>query len=283
MLPEAVSKDRLATVIGRRITLLNVLVLLCMIPVGQALEWLPRPINYQIGFGLAFIASVFSWWHIQRIKTPDSAPVEVTAQRVQVWRHKPFQRFAAMVLAINFSVFMIVSIIQLRLVRGLNASDAWISVLGMFEMGAGALFTFGLSRLIHQFGQRTLIIVGTFATFFQPLILAVTPTLPPVIIGTVLFGAGWFGLNVMLYNLLVEIVPSEDLAQYAATYQLLVNVALCCGPFVGTFLIENLMSLEAALLLIAGLRFVAGILAVVTRIKLEQEPVAPPVRAAEAG
>ncbi len=283
MLPEAVSKDRLATVIARRVTLLNALILLCMAPVGQALEWLPRPVNYQIGFGLAFVASMLSWWHIQRIKTPDSAPVETARRRVQVWRCRPFQRFIAVVLAINFSVFMVASIAQLQLVRGLKAGDAWISVLGMFEMGAGALFTFGLSRLIRQFGQRTLIIGATFATVCYPLILALTTTLPPVIIGTVLFGAGWFGLNVMLYNLLVDIVPAEDLAQYAATYQLLVNVALCCGPFVGIFLIENVMSIPAALLLIAGLRFGAGVLALAMRFSPEGEPVTPLAKAAEPG
>ena len=61
------------------------------------------------------------------------------------------------------------------------------------------------------------------------------------------FGAGWFVVNVLLYNRLVEIVPHERMGQFAATYQVLINFSLFLGPLIGTFLIENLNAVVAAI------------------------------------
>ncbi len=262
MIRTALPEDKLAKVVARRSVLMNALILVFVVIFGQLLENLPFPINYQIGFGLAFVASAFSWWNMMHVKTPDVQRQAETGQptsTINVWKNPVFVRFMITVLLICVGVFMSAPLVQLYLVRDLNASDSWISFFGMFEMAAGALITLRIDRLTSRFGTSRLIIIMTFATFFQTSILGVITTLPPYIIAELLFGAGWFALGVLLFNRLVELVPQQDFPAYAATYQVVINVALFVGPLIGSFLIEHDISLPAALLITAGVRFIAGI------------------------
>ncbi|HVO42689.1 MAG TPA: MFS transporter [Aggregatilineales bacterium] len=261
MLPTAVSRNRLARVVANRSILMNGLVLLCMVFLGQMLEWFPKPENYQIAFGIGFLASLMSWWHVERIQVPNIVKVDRGTRRANVWANRPFRRFMIVVIAINTSVFMAGSIGSLQLVRNLNASDTWVSVFGICEVAGAVVGTMRMDWLIRKFGPRWLIIATTMATLFQPLVLGITPILPPFIFPELLFGAGWGIVNVLLYNQLVELVPPDDMADYAAMYQLIINMSLFVGPLIGTFLIENVMSISAALVLIGGLRFLAAVLA----------------------
>jgi predicted MFS family arabinose efflux permease len=271
MMRSAVSEQQLANLMSRRSIVMHIAVLVCVILFGQFLERVPFPTNYQISFVIAFFATLLSWWSVQKITVPQNpAPTtqnEASAPRVNVWKHPTFPRLAIVVFTIHFSVFMGAPLVQYHLVRNLGASDSWISVFGLFEMAAGMLIMLRIERLLGQFGAVRLITVMAFGTFAQTFILGLTPILPPHIIGQVLFGAGWFSLGLLQYKRLVEIAPTEGFPQYAAIYTLLINAAFFTGPLVSTFLIENVMSVPAALLLIAGLRFGAGILAWVLNIR----------------
>jgi len=263
MIRSAVSEQRLARVVAHRMALMNVMIVFCVLFFGQLLERIAFPVNYQIGFIIAFIASLGSWWNVNQIRVPDRVivahPSQVRTPPINVWKHPIFPRFAIIVVAINVSVFMAGPLVQLHLVRNLNASDTWISVFGLCEMAAGALITLRMDWLIARFKTTGMITALTFFTFFQTLTLGLIITLPPFIGAQVFFGAGWFGLGVVLYNRLVEVAPRDNFAPYAATYQMLINTSLFIGPLIGTFLIENGMTLPAALIVVAACRFAAGV------------------------
>jgi predicted MFS family arabinose efflux permease len=271
MMRTAVSERQLANLMSRRSILMHIAVLVCVILFGQLLEQVAFPINYQISFSIAFCATLISWWNVQKIKvanTPAFATqAEIPSPHINVWKHPVFPRLALLVFVIHFSVFMGAPLVQYHLVRNLGASDSWISVFGLFEMAAGMLIMLRIERLLAIFGTVRMIIIMAFATFIQTFVLGLTPILPPHIIGQLLFGAGWFSLGLLQYKRLTEIAPVEGFPQFAATYILLINAAFFTGPLVSTFLIENVMSVPAALLLIAVLRFGAGILAWVLNMR----------------
>ena len=260
MLPRAVPKEALGEVVARRAVLLNVGILPCILFLSQFLNWFPQPVNYQVGFFISFLVSCLSSWNVHHIKTAPTIRVETSAKPVNVWADGRFRRFALITAMTTSGVFMTASLIGLQLVRGLDASDDWISVFGVCEMIAGIIATARLGSFVNKFGNRRLVIVAAFAVTFQTLILALTPTLPPFIFGSLLLGAGWFSINALLYNWLVELFPGEDLSHYASNFQLLVNFSLFIGPFLGTVLISR-MSLPSALLIATGVRLLAVVLA----------------------
>lgn len=271
MMRTAVSERQLANLMSRRSILMHIAVLVCVILFGQLLEQVAFPINYQISFSIAFCATLISWWNVQKIKvanTPAFATqTEISSPHINVWKHPTFPRLVLVVFAIHFSVFMGAPLVQYHLVRNLGASDTWISVFGLFEMAAGMLIMLRIERLLAVFGTVRLIIIMAFGTFVQPFILGLTPILAPHIVGQLLFGAGWFSLGLLQYKRLTEVAPAEGFPQFAAAYMILINAAFFAGPLVSTFLIENVMSVPTVLLLIAVLRFGAGILAWVLNVR----------------
>ncbi len=263
LLRSALSEQQLAKVVARRQILMSGTILVCVIGFGQLLERLPFPINYQIGFGIAFVASFLSWLSCQQIKLPQTAPAEVqkkTSPAVNVWKHPGYLRFSIVVFAICLFVFMASSIVQLHLVRNLGASDSWISFFGLFETGSGTLIMLFMDRLLRRFSAVRLITITAFATALQPLILGLTPTLPPYIAGQIAFGAGWYAVGVLLFNMLVEIAPKDGFSHYATRYQVLINISMFIGPLIGTFMIEHGLTLPVALFVIAAGRFGAAML-----------------------
>jgi hypothetical protein len=263
MLRRSLSERQLAKVVARRTVLMDTTILVCVIGFGQLLEHLPFPVNYQIGFGLAFLASFLSWWSVQQIKLPDVPQTETqqtAAPAVNVWKHAGYVRFIVIVVAVDVAVFMAAPLGQLHLVRNLNASDTWISVFGLFEMGAGTLIMLQLDRLIARFGTGRLVTIMAFATLLQPLILGMITTLPPFIIGQITFGASWAALNVLLFNRLIEVAPPEGFPQYATVFQMAINASIFAGPLISTFMIEHDLTLPAALFVVAAARFGAGVL-----------------------
>jgi MFS family permease len=272
MLPGAVPKEVLARVVARRAVLMNAGVLPCILLLSQLLGWFPQPANYQVGFFISFLTSLMSTWHIHQIKTIELPKVTIHIKPINVWANASFRRFALLTVANQTGVFMAASLIGLQLVRGLNASDSWISIFGVCEMLAGILVTFRLDWIIARFGTRRLIIVACVAVALQTLILSLTPTLPPFLVGSLMFGSGWFSVNVLLYSRLVELFPPEEIGHYAATFQLLVNGSLFLGPLLGTLFIEGGMTLPAALFLITGVRLLAAFLAWAIKIKPQISP-----------
>ncbi|HLY28542.1 MAG TPA: MFS transporter [Aggregatilineales bacterium] len=276
MMRYALTESGLARVVARRSILMNITVLIWALAFGQFFEHSAFPGNYQVGFVIAFGASVFSLWNVLRVKTPDSVVASVLDtphpqplspqggqghKSLNVWKNAAFVRFSVIVVAVNLSVFMAAPLVQLHLVRGLGADDGWISFFGMFEMVAGAIPMLRIDWLTRRFGNARLTVIAAFFTALHTLILALTPILAPYLLAVLLYGAGWWVVNVVLYNWLVDIVPHEHFAPYAAAFQILINASLFVGPLIGTLLIENWMSIPMALLVITACRFGASLLA----------------------
>lgn len=265
MLRSSVTESRLSGFLSRRLMLVNLWTLIWVMVSGPLLDSAPFPLGYQLYFIVAFVGSVVAWNRLMRVRVPDIPERLPTAEQpiikpVNIWKNKKFLRFAALVFFTHISVFMAAPIVPLYLVRTLNASDTWISLFSAVEVGAGALIMVYSNRLIARFGANRLIMVAGLATALQTLILGFSTTLPPHLIGQAAFGIGWFWLAVLLYYRLSELIGSEDFPPYAAGFQMLAGIALLFGPPLGTFLIENVMSLSAALVLTGVLRIVSAVL-----------------------
>ena len=259
MLRSSVSEARLSGFLSRRLMLINLWVLIWVMVSGPLLDSAPFPLGYQLYFIVAFVGSIVAWNRLMQVRVPDIPERLPTAEQpiikpVNIWKNGKFLRFAALVFFTHISVFMAAPIVPLYLVRTLNASDTWISLFSAVEVGAGALIMIYSDRLIVRIGANRLIVVAGLATALQTLILGFSTTLPPHLIGQAAFGIGWFWLSVLLYYRLSELIGSEEFPPYAAGFQMLISIALLFGPPLGTFLIENVMSLSAALILTGALR-----------------------------
>lgn len=74
VLAELIPPEDRATVIGRRNALTSLTMTLTALSSGQILDLLDYPVNYVIVFGLGTLGSIYSTYHLQKLKTPASPP-----------------------------------------------------------------------------------------------------------------------------------------------------------------------------------------------------------------
>ncbi|MBA3868104.1 MAG: MFS transporter, partial [Anaerolineae bacterium] len=100
MMREAVHGGKFAALNGRRIMIMNISVAVSGLAMGFWLEKAPFPINYQVMFVVAFLLSMVSWWHVDRVKViPElvAPPPTPSSERVNPWKSPSFQLVAVIV------------------------------------------------------------------------------------------------------------------------------------------------------------------------------------------
>src|SRR5258708_40152585 len=107
---------------------MNAIVVVGVLVLGQLLELIPRAQNYQVGFGIAFLAAICAWFSIRKIKVPDMFKVTKDTLKVNVWSDPPFRPFAIVFVFVSMSVFITAPFTQLYIVQGLHATDSRISL-----------------------------------------------------------------------------------------------------------------------------------------------------------
>src|SRR5215468_9941909 len=123
MMREAISGGKFAALNGRRTMIMNISVAVSGLAMGFWLERAPFPLNYQAMFVVAFLISMVSWWHVDRVKilpelsAPRPAP---NSQRVNPWKSGPFQLVAIIVALCFVSFTAIRPILSLYMVNNLH-------------------------------------------------------------------------------------------------------------------------------------------------------------------
>ncbi len=262
MFADVVPPQRRAHVVSVRNTLLGLTSTITSLVGGQYLGLLPSgtpldglfvfPLNYQILFLLGFVASMIGIVFIARIRTnaparaPQSAAIldaSLVAQRAAqfvslILNQRAFSRFTLAMFIFHWGLFLPAPLYSLYWVRSLHASDAFIGVLLTVQSITSMLVYPMLPRLVKRVGNRGLLALAAFLLAFYPLVTAFTFTLEPLLITSLIGGAGGAMFGLGSFNLLLEVTPQQRRSSFIATYNAVANSAGFLAPFVGTALLS---------------------------------------------
>lgn len=262
-LRHAVPTDRVATLFSRRAMALNVTLMIGSVFFGVLLEGLPFPINYQVMFLFAFVLSLVSFWHVNKVEMADDEPCSSAVDRSVVsqwyiWKLPSFVWVASVTLFSHIAYVMIAGIIPMRLMNEMNAGEGYIAIFGLVELGVGALAAYFADRLIKGLGAQRLTAYAMFITALAALILAVTHRLDVALLSAVASGSGWVLATTGMYILLIERTPQEYSSITSNGYQQVVGVGIFLGPILGSALVGMNLSLVQILYVTVALRILAA-------------------------
>ncbi|MEP6985654.1 MAG: MFS transporter [Chloroflexota bacterium] len=263
MMREAVHGGKFAALNGRRIMIMNISVAVSGLAMGFWLEKAPFPLNYQVMFVVAFLLSMVSWWHVDRVKViPElvAPPPTPSSERVNPWKSPSFQLVAVIVAMCFISFTAIRPLLSLYMVNNLHADEWFLSNFGLIELVAGAAIAAFTVPLVNRFGNRTLIAVGLVGTGMAALIIAIAPSLPVTLISAAVGGASWTIVNIGQFSFFGEMTPIEHKEPFTTAYYQIAFVAMFIGPMIGQVFISANTPIITALIIGAGLRLLAGIL-----------------------
>jgi MFS family permease len=257
-----------AEVVGKRNALLAVSQTFSTLLSGALLDRIAFPLNYQIVFGLGVIGAAMSTYYLARLQY--NQPMAQRDREASTWRslvrfdllRGRFGLFLTAYLLFYTFQYMCLPLFPLVYVNTLKLSDGMISLGNSLFYATMFLVSLRLNALAARFGHHRLLAIGaaTFASYPLFLGLARGPGLYWVAAAS--GGISWGLVSASMLNRLMDPTPKEDRAAGMAFHNVVLSLGILIGSLSGP-LIGEAMGPQPAILLGAGLRFLAGLLMIV--------------------
>jgi MFS family permease len=269
---EVVPAEARGEVMGKRNALMAISMTVTTLVCGQLLDRVVFPGNYQIVFGLGALGAGLSTYHLSRLqftRQEKQVPPEQAAYPTQKKRlawfdllHGPFGYLLLAYLIFYSFQYLPLPLFPLTFVKLLHLTDGQISLGSALFYGVMLLLSLRLNLLSARFGHRRLLVSSAILFGVYPLLLGLARDASLYWVASVVGGGVWALLGASAINLLMERAPSGEFPTAMALHNLVLNLGILAGSLSGAVLIEWI-GLREALLVGAGLRFLAGFLILV--------------------
>lgn len=254
---------------SRRWSILGLVSALTVAIVGQVLERLTFPLNYQLVFMALSVGGLVSLIFSSRIDLPDNPPPPPRAAGL-TWRerwnnalnalraHPDFVSFTAKRFVYLSGVSLGLPLFPLYYVREVRAPEAWIGFISTASTFVLVLGYFFWAREAKRRGSRFTLIVTTLSLAFYPALTALTHEVWLIALFAGLAGIFQAGLDLVFFDELMKTVPTDQTATFVSLAQSLQYLSGVLAPLAGTFLADHI-GLSGALLVSAALRLAGAL------------------------
>ncbi len=251
---------------SRRWSLLGLTTATTVAAVGQVLDRLDFPFNYQIVFMALSLGGLISLYFSSHIELPpaqlpaskpDHSLVDRARGYVNLVRGRPaFVSFVAKRFVYFSGSTLSAPLFPLYYVREIQATDAWI---GIISTVGTAVVLFGYpfwTRQSRVRGARFALLATTFGMSLYPVATAFTHSVELVTLYAGLAGILQAGIDLVFFDELMRTVPLEYSATFVSLAQSTQYVITFAAPIVGTMLADQI-GLSGALVVSGILRLLA--------------------------
>lgn len=251
----SVTADQRGSIVSVRNMLLSLTGMITVLIVGRMMDRILFPYNYQIFFGVAFVTSMFSLYHVNRVKPLNQTPktqavpianmaptaktkVPLKERLLQSWRAlsevKEFRDFTIGCFAFNWGIYFPMALYGLYRVNELGASDFWLGLLSTSMSAVQIIMYVVWGRVLKKSGSRWLVLLGAFGLAGFPLFTGLSTRVEPLLLVSI-WGAFFntaYGIG--HFDAFMAACPSDRLPTMTATYNMLINITAFVGPLIGT-------------------------------------------------
>lgn len=268
--------DRRFELMTRRWSTLGITTTLVVFAVGQMLDRVFFPFNYQLMFIGLSLGGVISYYFSSHIKIspqqiPDmqagkSAKGQISEMSRLVFKEKPFISFISKRFVFFAGSAFAAPLIPLYLVRVVGASDGWISIINTSQTAILVIGYFLWTRFGKKKGTRKLLLWTTLGVSFYPFLMALTTSTWQIAIFAGIAGIFQAGLNLVFFDVLMQTVPPEYSAFFVGIAQSMQFMAMIISPILAT-LIADTWSVGAGLFVSAAIQFLGFLLFLINKEK----------------
>lgn len=235
---------------------------------GFVLDHLAFPIGYQVVFFCAFLLAMAELHIFTRIDedaaagygaaAPAEAAAEVKPSGKQlrlgeVLAEKRFVSYTLASVLFYFSWQTAWPLFSWYQVKILGANNFWMSILSLMNTG-GSLIGYGFwMKVLNRHGNLKTLFYSTLPMFLVPAVYAFSRSLYVVVAFNLITGAIFSGVNLALFNALLEVTPDDRKTSYIAYYNTSITISAIVAPIAGVSLL-HVMSFEWAFIVCALLR-----------------------------
>ncbi|MBI1882285.1 MAG: MFS transporter [Chloroflexi bacterium] len=257
--------ERRYELMSRRWSILGFTTAITVAMMGQILDRLSFPFNYQVVFLALSVGGLISYHYSSHIELPDTEPTP--AQPNQAWpeRFKGFVKliggepafvsFTAKQFVFTAGTALATPLFPLYYVHEVQASDSWIGLINTAQTAIVLVGYYLWVRQSKQHGGRFVLLCTTFGLALHPTLVAFTRHTGWIVLYAGLAGIFQAGLNLVFFDELMKTVPPRFSATFVSLSQSSQQLATVAAPLLGTLLADQI-GLGNALLLSALLRLI---------------------------
>jgi MFS family permease len=250
---------------SRRWSILGLTTAITVALVGQLLDYLSFPINYQLVFIGLSAGGLISYYFSNHIQLPDNEPLppaahESLSQRLKgyvnlIRSERDFVVFTGKQFVYTAGTALALPLLPLYYVREVQADD---SAIGLINTVQTAIVLVGYTlwtRQSRRRGGRFVLLWTTCGLAFHPLLVAFTGRVELLILFAGLAGIFQAGLNLVFFDELMKTVPPGRSATFVSLSQSIQYLSTVIAPLLGTLLADQL-GLAVALVISTLLRLI---------------------------
>lgn len=279
----AVPTEWRGTVAGIRNATFAVATTVTTLVVGQILNRVSFPTNYEIVFFMGVVGGFMSSLHLHFVRPLDAASNGVSpsapglsksnaemqsspGQRLRQWLQvtfrmdilrSPFRRVLLMLGLFHLAWYMPSPLFPVFQVNEIGLTDRNISLGSALFYVAVFIGSTRLSRFTARKGNRWVTGMGMALLSLYPLLLPLCINLGMFLLVSFLGGAAFSLVNGALYNYLLDEMPSNDRPSHLAWFNLVVNLAILLASLIGPT-VGEWIGLAPALLIFGLCRLLCG-------------------------
>jgi MFS family permease len=260
---------------SRRWSILGLTNAIAVLLVGQVLNQVKFPINYQGVFIGLSLAGLVSFYFSSRISLPETEPPvletgknlkeQVKAITQLFLSHPDFLQFSIKRFVFLSGVSLATPLFALYYVREIKANDAWIGVINTTQTAVLLIGYFLWPIISRKLGSRYVLLATTLGLSVYPVIIGLTHQVYLIALFAALAGIFQAGIDLVFFDELMKTVPIELSATFISLAQSMLYASTLLSPMIGT-LLANQIGLSGALFVSGGVRFLGYILFSVWRI-----------------
>lgn len=254
---------------SRRWSILGLTTAAAVLAVGQVLDRMSFPVNYQLVFLGLSIGGLISLYYSSHIELPDSEPVARIPGLSLLDRARGFigllsqERAFLAFTSKRFVYFagaqLAVPIFPLYYVRTVQASNAWIGVIATAQTAVMLVGYLMWSRQSRRRGSRFVILCTTFGMSLYPLMTGLTQQVEWVALYAGIAGIFQAGIDLVFFDELMATIPAKYSATFVSVAQSSQYIITVAAPLFGTLLADHI-GLNGALMVSGALRLLSFVL-----------------------
>lgn len=255
---------------AKRLSVVVLTSAICMALAGWFLEQFVFPLNYQLLFILfSLVGGGAAFYFSSRIQLPEHRAAKVSSQSLAktiqgykriLNKNHAFSSFVWIRFVFIVGLMMSVPIIPIYYVRQAHASDAWIGIINMVQLGVMVVaYYYWMRKARSAMPNYRILLQTTLVLALYPALIALTDK---VVLIALITGLAYFfqaGLDLVFFDELMRSVPVKESITYISLAQSIQYIGTIIGPFLGSFLAEQ-FGLSTALFVAAAIRAVGFLL-----------------------
>lgn len=248
---------------SRRWSILGLTTSITVATVGQILDRISFPLNYQVVFMALSLGGLISYYFSSHIALPDTdlpapTPGLSLGQRFngfinQIRGERAFVSFIGKRFVFLFGSSLATPLFPLFYVREIHASDAWIGIINTTQSAIMLLGYFLWVRQGKHRGSRFVLLWTSFGLSLYPALIAFTHQVEWIAFYAGLAGIFQAGLDLVFFDELMKTVPPKYSATFVSLAQSAQYLSTVASPLLGTILADQ-VGIGGALVISAILR-----------------------------